>query len=339
MIDGCILTKKRPHATPRYTPDVLVVAEPGRGRLPVVIGYLCPACSQSFRAGVITEGAISNAVWNDHADAVMEAEGGVQPDGSMLSGTTQIVVRDSRCSCCMAPLDPAPYYLGPMCPACVLAAEHRAARIASAAEHLAAKSHASMLEQLRDVLALKKIMDGDVTETTRVPALPTQPQETPMSTTPPTHPMLQTLQTDATDAAWRTAGAQFVKLARDPLAAVLCRHLGPDDPAFRARVAAFLQTELGASILSAVLSAGLSALPQASGPVPERLARELRVRAMSGVGDTLADVLMGPLREVASLYLRGEPETAPPPAELPAGHSRATPFRVTDDEHAARGDK
>lgn len=85
---------------------------------------------------------------------------------------------------------------------------------------------------------------------------------------------------------------------------MLCRHLGPDDPAFRARVAAFLQTELGAAMVSAVLSAGLTALPLA-GPVPERMARELRVRAMAGVGDELADVLMGPLREVAAMYLHG----------------------------------
>ena len=68
-----------------------------------------------------------------------------------------------------------------------------------------------------------------------------------------------------------------------------------------------LRSELGAAMVSAVLAAGLTALPQAAGPVPERLARELRVRAMAGVGDTLADVLMGPLREVASSYLRDVP--------------------------------
>jgi len=154
--------------------------------------------------------------------------------------------------------------------------------------------------------------------------------ETTMTTQKTPSPLLETLQVDATDAAWRTAGSQFVKLARDPLAAVLCRHLGPDDPAFRARVAAFLQTELGGSILSAVLSAGLTALPQTAGPVPERLARELRVRAMSGVGDTLADVLMGPLREVASLYLRDAP--APLDAPRPVLDARAPVLGVVTDD-------
>ena len=151
--------------------------------------------------------------------------------------------------------------------------------------------------------------------------------------TAPTPPgtLLETLQVDATDAAWRTAGSQLVKLTRDPLAALLCRHLGPDDPALRARVAAFLQTELGAAMVSALLSAGLTALPQA-GPVPERLSRELRVRAMAGVGDTLADVLMGPLREVASTYLRDAP--AAPEAARHVLDARAPAFGVVTDDVA-----
>jgi hypothetical protein len=159
--------------------------------------------------------------------------------------------------------------------------------------------------------------------------------ETPMTTQKTPSPLLETLKVDATDAAWRTAGSQFVKLARDPLVGVLCRHLGPDDPALRARVAAFLQTELGGAMLSAVLSAGLTALPPTVGPVPERLARELRVRAMSGVGDTLADVLMGPLREVAALYLRDAP--APLDAAPRAVLDARTPALgiVTDDAAVA----
>lgn len=292
MIDGCILAKTRQHGDRRYPPDMLVVAETGRGRLPVALGHICTLCSQSYRAGMIPDHIIENAVQNGHVDAILEAEGGVQPNGARLGGVTQIVTRESRCSRCTAPLDPKPYYMGSMCPSCTASAP------------LFADRAASPHDKLSEMLALAKLMRADAAETTSAttPTLP--PQETSMSTTqptttPPAHPVLQTLQTDATDAAWRTAGSQFVKLARDPLAAVLCRHLGPDDPAFRARVAAFLQTELGASILSAVLSAGLSALPQASGPVPDRLARELRVRSMSGIGDTLADVLMGPLREVA----------------------------------------
>lgn len=123
-----------------------------------------------------------------------------------------------------------------------------------------------------------------------------------------TNPMLKSLEVDATDAAWRLAGSQFVKLARDPVVALLSRHLGPDDPSLRARIAAFLDTELGASIMSGILSVGLSAMPLPANDVSHRLSRELRVRAMAGAGDVIADVLMGPLRQVAVTYLQAAPK-------------------------------
>jgi hypothetical protein len=138
-------------------------------------------------------------------------------------------------------------------------------------------------------------------------------------------PVLKSLEVDATDAAWRLAGSQFVKLAREPIVALLSRHLGPDDPSLRGRIAAFLDTEIGASLRSGVLSLGLSAMPLPPGDVSHKLARELRIRAMAGTSDVVADVLMGPLRQVAVTYLQGggrapEAETvAREPAGLPGG--------------------
>ena len=125
-----------------------------------------------------------------------------------------------------------------------------------------------------------------------------------------TKTLTQTIKVDASEAAWRTAGSQFVKLAREPLVGLLTRHLAPGDDAFRARLAAFLETELGTALLASMLSASLSALPQTAGDVPQKLARELRVRAMADAGDVLADVLMGPLRQVMALYLQ-DPQGAP----------------------------
>lgn len=116
--------------------------------------------------------------------------------------------------------------------------------------------------------------------------------------------ILNTLQNDAVDAAWRTAGSQFVKLARDPLVALISRHLAPGDDSMRMKIAMFLQTEVGAALLASVLSIGLSAVPANAGPAPARLARELRVKAMADVGDLVAEVIMGPLRQVMSLYLQ-----------------------------------
>lgn len=116
--------------------------------------------------------------------------------------------------------------------------------------------------------------------------------------------ILSTLQNDAKDAAWRTAGSQFVKLARDPLVGLLSRHLAPGDECMRAKIAMFLQTDVGTALLSAILALGLSAMPQNMGPVPERLAKELRVKSMADMGDLVAEVVMGPLRQVIALYLQ-----------------------------------
>jgi hypothetical protein len=150
----------------------------------------------------------------------------------------------------------------------------------------------------------------------------TKTPEKTMDAPKPTNPVLKTLESDASDAAWRLAGSQFVKLTKEPIVALLSRHLGPDDASLRARIAAFLDTELGTALLSGVLSAGLSALPMPNSDVTHKLARELRVRAMASAGDTIADVLMGPLRQVAVLYLQGqgaEATTPSDPAALPAG--------------------
>lgn len=224
-------------------------------------------------------------------------------------------VASPRCDRCGEALDlSGEFYAGPRCPACV-----RAVADADAAR----EEFSAFKAEVRAALAAGEESAAALVQKLTAANAPSPAQEKPMEPKP-RHPIVQTLQADATDAAWRTAGAQLVKLTRDPLAAVLCRHLGPDDPAFRARVAAFLQTEIGAAMVSAVLSAGLTALPVAPA-MRDRMARELRVAAMANVGDVLADLLTGPLREVAALYLQGgvvpqEPEAPlgldvpPPPA-------------------------
>lgn len=139
------------------------------------------------------------------------------------------------------------------------------------------------------------------------------------------------LKSDAHDAAWRTAGSQMVKLTRDPLVGLLSRHLGPDDESLRKKIAEFLSTEVGTALVAALLSTALSVVPSTS-EVPQRLARELRVKAMSDMGDLTADVLMGPLRQVIALYLQGVPEVeeSSRPALPPASPSAT---EVLDAHH------
>ena len=142
---------------------------------------------------------------------------------------------------------------------------------------------------------------------------------------------LANLGPDATDAAWRIAGAQLIKLTRAPLVAALSRNLGPGDEALRARIAAFLETELGTAILTALVSAGLSALPALALPgvgaqaVP-RLAQELRVKAMADAADFAADIVMGPMREsLAMLILTAGAQPAAALGEAPAVMDFAEP--------------
>jgi hypothetical protein len=59
-----------------------------------------------------------------------------------------------------------------------------------------------------------------------------------------------------------------------------------------------------------------------AGETPQRLARELRVRAMADAGDVVAELLMGPLRQVVSLYLQGVPGANPQTATLEPGGIR-----------------
>lgn len=135
---------------------------------------------------------------------------------------------------------------------------------------------------------------------------------------------LEQLGHDAAEAAWRTAGSQYVKAVKEPLVALIARHLGPDDPSLRARIAGFVDSPVGEALLAALLSAGLGLVPGMGG-VPAKMSRELRVRAMAGGADLALDVLAAPLREVLALYLRDVPEVA---GVLPDGaHIAVTPIR------------
>lgn len=141
-------------------------------------------------------------------------------------------------------------------------------------------------------------------------SMPTAPLSTPAK-------IVQKLAPEAIDAAWRMARMQFVKNTKEPTVALLLRHLAPDDESMRAKLAAFLDTDLGTALFEAVLSVGLSALPTLPGLPTARLAQELRIDSMARVGDSVADVVMGPLRQIAVMYLQGMPPTDPILSELP----------------------
>jgi hypothetical protein len=118
----------------------------------------------------------------------------------------------------------------------------------------------------------------------------------------------------------RLGRKQFIKATREPIIAFLAKNLKSDDPSMRAKIATFLDTELGEALLEVMLSMGLSTFPASLGDIPSRLARELRVDAMTNVGDVVADLLMGPLRSVITDFLRGSE-----PLALPAESATLVP--------------
>lgn len=101
-------------------------------------------------------------------------------------------------------------------------------------------------------------------------------------------------ESDVTKAMWRVAASQLVSRARAPLAALLSQHFAARD------VDALLQSELGGALLRVMISLGLQGVG-ARVPGAERLARELRVAALSGVAESLAGPLIAALRGVSSV--------------------------------------
>jgi len=112
----------------------------------------------------------------------------------------------------------------------------------------------------------------------------------------------EALKEDGQEAAYRLAGKQFTKLTRDAFVAAIAKQAQGDE-AFRNRLASFFATDLGEAVLQSMLSLGLSTLPKNMGEHPQILSRELRVQAMTTVGDVAADLIMEPLRQVAVMYL------------------------------------
>lgn len=118
------------------------------------------------------------------------------------------------------------------------------------------------------------------------------------------------LKSEAVEAGIRTSVTQVVKLLHEPLVALITAKLavpGENPEAFAKRVAEFLKDDIGRAMVSGLLGLAFQNLPPAalaslgiSGDMSERISRELRVNAMALVGGQVADLLMDPLRNVAS---------------------------------------
>lgn len=112
--------------------------------------------------------------------------------------------------------------------------------------------------------------------------------------------ILSTLKEDGSEAADRVLGRQFRKAATVPLEAAIAKALGVSVE----KVHEFLSNnELGQAIVGGTLSLGMSAVPATvGGALTGRLSRELRIEAMAQAGDVVADIVMTPLRQIATEF-------------------------------------
>lgn len=137
--------------------------------------------------------------------------------------------------------------------------------------------------------------------------------EKPVADNKPAARVPSQIELEARAAALRTGMKQLTKLIHEPLAAALAAQLTPpgsDPSAMKAQVAAFLKSELGSAVVSAMLSLAINSIPanMIPGFTAERqslVAQELRVKAMTEVGDTLVDLVAAPLRTALAGLMTG----------------------------------
>jgi len=157
----------------------------------------------------------------------------------------------------------------------------------------------------------------------------------------------QTITLELGDAGWRIAGKQTTFLFRDAVVALLKRTLDPtdQDASMTSRLVGFFESDLGMALLQGALGTALATVPELPNPaakpytdVAARLGKECRTEAIAVAGNTLVELVMGPLRQVVSGVVQGSqapaflPQEAEPLRQLtpPQGVPQAVFIEVKD---------
>ena len=157
----------------------------------------------------------------------------------------------------------------------------------------------------------------------------------------------QTITLELGDAGWRIAGKQTTLLFRDAVVALLKRTLDPtdQDASMTSRLVGFFESDLGMALLQGALGTALATVPELPNPaakpytdVAARLGKECRTEAIALAGNTLVELVMGPLRQVVSGMVQGQqapaflPQEAEPLRQLtpPQGVPQAVFIEVKD---------
>jgi len=145
---------------------------------------------------------------------------------------------------------------------------------------------------------------------------------------------------NASEAGVRIAARQLVKLVQEPIAAAIAGN--SEDESLRRKAGEFLRSDIGKVLVMATASSLLQALIS-SGKIEaseqglvDRITRELRIATLTEGGDMIAELFMGPLRQVlTALTLPSLPEE---PMQLPPATPSATEQVSGETRSAAKAD-
>lgn len=109
----------------------------------------------------------------------------------------------------------------------------------------------------------------------------------------------------------RIVARQLVTQTRPLVVDQLTKHFGKKDKGFAKKLDDMLSSPLGTAFHSLILSFLLQALPQSfqeKAPYLSRVIEELRVSAVADAGNLIADMVVGPLADLARMYLASADE-------------------------------
>lgn len=115
----------------------------------------------------------------------------------------------------------------------------------------------------------------------------------------------------ASEGSVRIVAKQIVVRTRPIIVDLLTKQFGKKDKSFGAKLTMMLESPLGTAFHAMILSFLINAMPQKlrdKVPFVERVVEELRISSVADAGNMVADMVLGPLMELASMYFQNAEE-------------------------------
>lgn len=114
---------------------------------------------------------------------------------------------------------------------------------------------------------------------------------------------IDTTKQDLAHAGYRVTATQFVRTVKEPLVTALTKNMSKGKAKQMTKaLGQFFDSDVGEAFLSVMLAVAVAQVPLPNGMETKKrhLTEELRVMSYSTLGNTLADILMGPMRDALS---------------------------------------